>query len=343
MVLTNIIRASHAEPMSFLQLGKVSGSNTSTATVGLPSLLFGPLSTVAATANLQKDVIFGASGGGGSGYVGNSASTSGSVNFDVSPSETKDFYHGLLTEVDPRTLEFFVQQGISRELLFYLFTEKLVEERNGIVTEIRNDPLNHDEFENFEKFVQLAMNYGLSSEPVRAQKGKSILPKSTAKDAAADAGSGWQLCFRREFMKSTANTDHLEPLCNSGTKSLDGRAVSYRGKHGDIVRLSVYPRSAFAIFQFLGRSLAAGEMGHIELHSADAIDAGPLHDPYLFTVETGIAGPCFLTVDYEGERYCVPMQGASNTKRILSMLSQLIALNTTIGDIPITSEVRVIQ
>ena len=37
----------------------------------------------------------------------------------------------MLAEVEPRTLEFFVQQGIARELLFYLFTDKLIEERGG--------------------------------------------------------------------------------------------------------------------------------------------------------------------------------------------------------------------
>jgi len=337
MILTNIIRASHAEPMSFLQLGKISGTNTSTATVGLPSVLFGPLSTVAATAVAQKEVIFGASANGGSGYVGNSASTSGSVNFETTTAETKDFYRGLLTEVDPRTLQFFIQQGISREMLFYLFTDRLIEVRFGQAHELRNDPLNPD-FWKFQKSVDLAMDFGLSSEPI---PGRSIV-KQKSKGDAIDLDENWQICFNKTYITKPLDTSHLEPICGSNHVSPDSRSVTFRGGKGETVKLSVLPRSPFAIFQFLGRTLAAGNQGRIRLQSPEAIDNGPMRDEYLFTVETGPTVGCFLSILYEGQNYCVPMEGAANTKRVLSLLTQLIALNTSIADVPITPTVRVI-
>ena len=40
--------------------------------------------------------------------------TSGSTNFNVTPSETQDFYQGLLEPVEPQTLALFKEQGIAR-------------------------------------------------------------------------------------------------------------------------------------------------------------------------------------------------------------------------------------
>ena len=47
MILTNVIRASHAEPLSFVQLGQINGSGAAGATAGLPSLILGPHVTAA--------------------------------------------------------------------------------------------------------------------------------------------------------------------------------------------------------------------------------------------------------------------------------------------------------
>jgi hypothetical protein len=338
MILTNIVRASHAEPMSFIQLGQLSGSNTSTAVVGLPALLLGPFSPTAATAAIQKETIFGASAAGGQGFVGNQASTQGSTNFQATPAETKDFYRGLLTQVEPYTVQFFVEQGVSRELLFYLFTGEVIE--NG--REVRNDPLNPN-YDEFKRIVKLAMDYGLTTEPIphaekRAKaapaKGQSGAPAGGA-SAGASQTENTQLCFDRSRMAPTVSPSLVSPICGAPQVSPDPRTVLYRGIH-----VTVIPRSVFGIFQFLGRTLAAGERGRIKLDSPEAVDLGPFRDEYLFDVEQAPSGSCFLTVDYEGATYCVPLQGANNTKRILSMLTQLLALNTSIQDIPITPIVQ---
>jgi hypothetical protein len=39
----------------------------------------------------------------------------------------------------------------------------------------------------------------------------------------------------------------------------------------------------------------------------------------------------------------VPLTGATNTKRIIGLLTQLIALNTSLADIPVTPTVRIVQ
>jgi hypothetical protein len=133
------------------------------------------------------------------------------------------------------------------------------------------------------------------------------------------------------------------PLCGRpGPGPGDERTVAFTARNGERVTLQVLPRSAFAIFQFLGRIVAAGDRGQIELTSPEAIDQPPLADPYLFTVVPGDGSGCFVATVYEGQSYCVPREGAENTKRILGLLIQIIALNTALSEIPVAPTVRVV-
>ena len=161
MILTNIIRASLAEPLAFVTWSSDRRQHTS-ATIGLPSIAFGPACHQGGQRPCKPRSVFGADAGT-LGFTPNSGTISGSTTFNVTPSESKDFYLGLLTTVEPDTLAFFTQQGIARELLFYLFTDKIIEEKGGVVRQFRNDPLD-PKFPEFQYYVALAMDYGLSSE-----------------------------------------------------------------------------------------------------------------------------------------------------------------------------------
>ena len=133
------------------------------------------------------------------------------------------------------------------------------------------------------------------------------------------------------------------PICGAdGHAGGDERTVSFNARDGERVTLQILPRSAFAIFEYLGRIVAAGDRGRIQLVSPEAIDAPPLRDPYLFTVVSGAGQACFVATEYEGQSYCVPRDGAANTKRILGLLTQIIALNTAIEDVPVAPTVRVV-
>ena len=345
MILTNIIRASLAEPLAFVQLGQVTGVNTSSATIGLPSLVLGPALPTAAARTVQSQSVFGADAGT-TGFTPNSTTISGSTTFNVTPSESKDFYLGLLTTVEPDTLAFFTQQGIARELLFYLFTDKIIEEKAGVVQQLPNDPLDPN-FEKFQYYVTLAMRYGLSrsrslgakAAPAKAKKGKDA-----AEDDSTPAPTPqWRLCFDKTYREAGLPAAGNVPLCGSKEKLSNQRMVTFVDKKGETVRLQVLPRSTFAIFQFLGHIVAAQENGRIKLESAEAIGHPPLDDDRLFVVNEGTGGACFLAVNYAGRNYCVPQEGARNTKRILGLLAQLIALNTSLRAIPITQQVQVLR
>jgi len=348
MILTNIVRASRAEPLSFLTVGQITGSSTTSATMGLPSLILGPsppsnipvspagASTAFLAGALDKQVVFGANPGA-SGFTANSVSTSGSTSFNVTPSETKDFYRGLLLSVEPETLAFFIQQGVAVETLFYLFTEKVVEERGGVVHQYLNDPLDPN-FDKFQHYVELAMAYGLSAEPQPGPTpAKSQKPDKT-EEGTSDAPD-WRLCFDRSAWPQGTKAADNHPFCGSREKSRDQRVVTFRDPKGELVKLRVFPRSTFSIFQYLGRIIAAGDAGIIKLRTPEAIGHGALEDDTLFRVSSG-GGDCFLAVAY-GRGYCVP-QDAYNTKRILGLLAQLLALNTSIRDVGITPQVQLL-
>lgn len=348
MIFTNIIRASRAEPLAFLQVGQITGSNTSSAQLGLPSLVVGPTppATAAGTAGaahfLDPQLVFGANPGA-SGFAPNSVAVSGATTFNVTPSETKDFYRGLLLTVEPETLAFFIEQGVATETLFYLFTEKVVEEKGGVIHQYLNDPLDPN-FDKFQHYVALAMAYGLAAEPVpgaKPAKPAASGKKDNGESSQADnvAAQDWRLCFDRSAWGPGAKAADNHPMCGSREKMTDQRIVTFRDAKGQLVKLRVFPRSTFAIFQYLGRIVAAGEAGQIKLKTEQAIGRAPLQDDTLFAVNSD-GRDCFLSIDY-GQRYCVP-DDALNTKRILGLLAQLLALNTSVRDVGITPQVQLL-
>jgi hypothetical protein len=350
MILTNIIRASRAEPLAFQQLGTITGQTSAGATIGLPSLVLGPKAGLTAAAReLDGQSVFGANPGA-PGFTGNSATTSASTAFGVTPAETKDFYRGLLLTVAPETLGYFSEQGIAPETLFYLFTEKVTETKGGRVTQYVNDPIDADNFAHFQRYVALAGQYGLSAEPQPGLKLAKPKPKSSngaeseKSEEEVPSGAEWRLCFDKSLWAQGTPSAKNRPLCGSKEKMADERTVSFVDREGIPVTLRVAPRSTFSIFQYLGRLVAEGEIGQIKLATDAARGREPLFDDRLFVVSSdSTGGGCFLAVGYEGRNYCVPADGALNTKRILGMLAQLLALSTSVRDITNVPQVQVLQ
>jgi hypothetical protein len=141
-ILLNIVRASHSAPLNFIAFSKVSGQTIVTANAGLPQFNIGSFFPVFGFGNstnllapptpqraftVSKDTLGG--------------TTNANNAFDISVLETKDFYNGLLRPVDLPELLYFIRQGYSRELLFWLFTESVRVTSPGQPTvEFLNDP-----------------------------------------------------------------------------------------------------------------------------------------------------------------------------------------------------------
>jgi hypothetical protein len=113
-IFLNLVRASHDYPLSFTVVANVTPSLTNTTSLALPTFLLGPRFPALPT-TVDRDVVFGNTTAGNT--------TAVSTNFSVSTQETSAFYQGFLKPIDLQTLSYFIRQGYSRELLFWLFTD----------------------------------------------------------------------------------------------------------------------------------------------------------------------------------------------------------------------------
>jgi hypothetical protein len=123
-------------------------------------------------------------------------------------------------------------------------------------------------------------------------------------------------------------------------------------------RFRVISRSAYGVFEFLGNLMRIQRDNVPPTNDAntpqrpDYFGQEATVPPQLLTtltdtklisvLQNGGSERCFShTWFYDGD-YCVP-ESATNTKRIFSLLSQLIAIETTASDLSITPIVRVIE
>jgi hypothetical protein len=344
-ILLNIVRASQNVPLNFIAFSTFRGTNQASGSVGLPNFAVGPEPlpvTVFRTVVFDNRVL--------------SKSVLASGGFDFTILESQSFYSALLSPVDLVTLNYFVRQGYSRELLFWLFTESVRESVAGRVFEYRNEPLDEKACEFvrgrkrcFSDMVDVANLSGLTVEtrtqlragargsetygrlcfdPVLARRAQREAPAEAKQQLLARAGGHRPVCGRDAWPRAKSGTGAEAP----GADLLNFHLL--RTPVGP-VHYQIITRSTFGIYQFLGRVLASGAADAVSLRGV----AG--EDSRILAVRKGGGGDCFVQIAYEGETYCVPQEGAENTKRIFSLLSQLLALKTQTGDLAITPTVRV--
>ncbi len=342
-ILLNIVRASHSVPLNFIAFSKVSGTHAVAMGAGAPQFGLGPEPLVI---TVNRQVLFGSSTLNGG--------TSANNSFDISLLESKDFYNGLLSPVDLPTLNFFVRQGYLRELLFWLFTESVRETAGGRTREYRNDPDPNIACDDhggrrrcFSDVVDLAIASGLTVQ-IQTQKVKGTIYGRLCFDTVLAERA--KRFYPPEIFLSATPAANLHPRCNIDpwpheianavqTGETDTLTFEVRGTRAGPTRYEITTRSTFGIYQFLGRILHTGATERIRLRGH--LDAN--EDPRLLAVEPTSAEGCFVDLAFDGAYYCVPRRGAENTKRIFSLLAQLLALKTQPGDLAITPTVRTIQ
>jgi hypothetical protein len=381
-ILLNIVRASHSAPLNFVAFSKVSGTTAVSASAGLPLFNLGPFFPVQfpGSANLLAPPLPQRA------YSLNSNTLSGSTNannnFDISILETSDFYRGLLRPVDLPVLNFFIRQGYSRELLFWLFTESVRETIAGQTVEFLNDPdprlacqITRGQERCFRHMVDVAMASGLTVETrteatAAAGGGSKGGGKGGGKTSNKGGGDGnksasgggggsptrivARFCFdpvlaaraRKEYdpeiFRFLVTPEH-RPRCKIDpwipNPETDTLIFNFAGTPFGTIKYEIVPRSTFGIYQFLGRILALQQADLLVLR-------GTLYqreDRRILAVERTGTGGCLVDVAFEEEFYCIPLHGAENTKRIMGLLAQLVALNTSTLDLAITPTVRAIQ
>jgi len=309
ILLLNIARAEHNHPLTFFAVTSVSGSHGANTAVGLPDVTFGPAQTVAQGHYTFKN---------------NSVSGNASTNIQVSPLESREFYQGLLQPIGPNAIQFFVGQGYPRQIIFLLTVEsiRLKGPRGEVI--LWNDP-SDSSFPLFMEYVHRWIDLGVSVEEY-AGRGK--------KDVARV-----RLCFDRG--RARLPLTGLGPICGSNKPGVAG-LTGLRDESLGPVSVTLQPRSTYGVFRYLGRLLNPELGDRVLLRGDRAGGISFAEDRRLFPVQHGAPpGICLTRISYNDRDICVPATGAEQGPMVLQLLAQLIALNTSVRDLPLVPAVRV--
>jgi len=160
------------------------------------------------------------------------------------------------------------------------------------------------------------------------------------------------------LLRSLFNPANARPICgtpwNAEAQAKLPQPDNFKLTPSPGLEFRIVPRSAYGVFEFLGALMKVERQNLSPLPSAyippNAFEdeSGPpllsttAFDKRLITIVADSNERCFShTWFYDGD-YCVP-ESATNTKRIFSLLSQLIAIETTATDLSITPLVRIVQ
>jgi hypothetical protein len=383
-ILLNIVRASHDYPLSFSTISQVIPQMTNTTTVGLPSFLEGPnpqclnvnaggigaagiARCLTPPGTPGRDIIFGNT---------NNLTDAIAVQtqFNLSTQETKDFYNALLRPVDLYILNFFIRQGYSRELLFWLFMDsvEVTIANRGTLGFQFNPPYDYGcpqqdpKKRCFREWTELATLTGLSVDQhtEKAENGKTASFSRFCFDdvlgrrgqAAMEQASPGRLHYIMAQYVDPGTLQALSPKCGSPwPKQTDSEATTdtLKFRVGPL-QFEILPRSAYGIYQFLGKLLRQSN-GGLELDANQIPEYIRKEDvrPELSSVKEDkqllnvvlnqSSSGCFAETRFIDGYYCVPEEGSANTKRIFGLLAQLLALQTSASDLAITPTVHTVN
>ncbi len=148
----------------------------------------------------------------------------GSTTFTIPVLDTQDFYQGLLNDIQPSLLGYYLQTPfVSKDLLFNLFVERIVVHvagcppQNHLATcerDFRNNPDNPEDIALCQTLVTYLQVLQVSAEAIKATKDKTPTTSATTThagaatinvnataSASADASAGaakgteYRLCF----------------------------------------------------------------------------------------------------------------------------------------------------
>jgi hypothetical protein len=308
--------------------------------------------------------------------------TSVSSNFSISTQETSAFYGGFLRPIDLQTLNYFIRQGYPLEMLFWLFADSFELQTSPSLSYSLSSALRyeynppdsygcprHDPSHRcFREWIWVALLSGLTVEE------KTIVTKLSAKYDTAPVA---RFCFNPQLGLKAANemppkfaayiqhrymhfSTSPSPLCGTWDDK-DAEALLTNPQPDNFkftvsgLTFRVVPRSAYGVFEFLGNliSLQRGDtpgngfVWNPPVGEADEKVVPPRlmtvdDNPPLISITAPGDSPCFVHTWYQNSDFCV-LESDTTSKRILSLLAQLIAIQTQATDLTITPLVRIIQ
>jgi hypothetical protein len=261
--------------------------------------------------------------------------------------------NGLLNPVNLHDLNYFIRQNYPRELLFWLLVDRFMLISGPVTIGWHYDPPNdygcarEDPKQRcFREWAEIAVITGLTVEAKIIQL--KFDDKITGKEYS-------RFCFDPVLAKEgrramdparlhTLQTTYLdidlkrfpqcdEPSWNPGARGHEWETDTLFFNLGPYT-LKIPTRSTYSIYQFLGQLLRQ-QRDHIPPPQGVYIprleEAGPPtlstepNNPELLTIIPAQPGAqCFAHTSFLSVDYCVPEQGATNTKRIFSLLARIV-------------------
>jgi hypothetical protein len=315
-ILLNIVRASRNGPLNFVAVSRISGSTQAQFSAGLPSMLVGPYpiatgmpfaTNAAGTAlNVVEPAL---SRNLGLNSTTLNASTNAANSFDLTVLDSKQFYQAFLSPIDLVTMDAFIRQGYSRELLFQVFIESIRRTIAGHTVEYRNEPgapceVIAGQRRCFKDLIDNAMANGLTVETLAVSNNAAAKP-FTAVYARMCLDPILAERFHSEHpdFKPLFDPGPGQPRCGTwppAVKSGKQRIAETDSLNFDLygpsgpVHVESFPRSTFGVYRFLGRILAAEATEDVRLHGTPTSPKMPAF-LRLRTAPTGHAScPCPL-------------------------------------------------
>ena len=354
----NIVRASRNETLDFIAVSKYTGSGTLGLTSNALTRASGPSGGAFPNATVGPNNIVATAGN----------------SFDLSTLENREFYTGILRPLSLPELDLILRSSLPRELIFHVILDSVkVVLADGKSFRFYNDPTDdtwtdetieplsphcealtnkytaiggsgfqpafvssawlgiHERdcrYQKFLYFLGLALIYGLNTEA------KSFPNPAAKTDKSQPATiTQIQLCLDPSLAQNKIISASLR--CGSTVKRGEGQFVFFGG--GVVKSIEPVWRSSYAAFRYFGKLLATGTIERVRLDAGLPSLTRP-GDPRILTIVSG-GVPCFTQLTYGGQYYCVPNEGAVNTKEVFTLLSTLVALSTSQSALPVTQSV----
>jgi hypothetical protein len=335
-ILYNILRAKGQEPLQFVDLTGVTGHNTLSVSLGLPTFILGPDKTES-----ERLFVFGPNVVGGT----------NSNDFNVSVLDDPKSYAALLAPVDPAALGFLISSGYEPARILFLFISRIQVFRNGIkyedlnqdISTFRNETYAFNE--SYKQFYDKLNGY--------VDQGLSIKVDPTFVPGSGNAANE-SICFDEKWINPQRYPtlyNHITRLQNPCYATLDGKQATdsasqdhdakYRFVDQENAVVVIQTRSLYGAYRYLGELLlirdqllqSAKDIGEIK-----EILMGSSANDLLYINHDRIG--CWVSVVYEGDQWCVPAN-AVGTKRTFEILHALFHLYAAPENQPATPTVRV--
>jgi hypothetical protein len=321
-ILLNIVRASRFEPLNFAAFTAFTGHDTVSAAA--PSITWPPsgLPTIG---------------------VGNTTVSGVESNdFNVNVLDDPGSYSALLSPLNAATIGLFIRQGYPRQLLYMMTVDYIEEPSTSSIYYNNPDP----DINLFPAALSKINTYAIA--------GLTVATDNDAMASPTKYVPGYLVCFDPLLPIPGHKTPDeryggYSPLCNASSNTwTQARSGDPSAKNTDSNKeplpvayytfvepknnkeVQLHTKTVYGIYEYLGALLRA----NIPIK----IPNFHVPDDTLFTVTSELTD-CFVSVDYEGQHYCVPNR-ASNTKRIFALLRQLMSVLTVPSGQSATQTVR---